>query len=139
MGKVETLETAAGDSANHEYRFFRVNAQDRILSLKLFFDDCNSGTDTNVGIYEINGGAEVDEDCYADGQSLAGGDQYTGLELRFHDGTTADVANALQAVWEDASVSADPGNKQYDLVVTSVADISTAVTLTLQMLYLSGS
>jgi hypothetical protein len=139
MAKVETLETTSGDSAGQDYRFFRVNAQDRILSLKLFFDDCDSCTDSNLGIYEINGGAVVDADCYADGQTLDGGNQYTGLELRFNDATTADIALALQAVWEDAGVSADPGNKQYDLCLTSVSDISEAVTFTLQMLYLSGS
>ena len=138
MARVETLETAAADTTAQVYRFVRMNAQDVITSILLFADDCNSATDMDCGIYEINGGVVVDADCYADGQSLASG-PLSATELRFHDATTADVALAQQAVWQDAGVSATPGNKQYDLCLTSNADISTAATITLQVFYLSGS
>ncbi len=137
MAKLETLETATADTAGQIYRFFRVNAQDRILSIKLFCDAITTGDDLDCGIYEINGGAVVDADCYAD--DVDGSSENDGVEIRFHDGTTADIANAKQAVWEDASVSASPGNKQYDLCLTINGDVNSASTITLQMLYLSGS
>ena len=138
MAKIETLETAVADTTGQIYRFVRVNAQDRILSIKIFHDDVTTGTDMDCGIYAINGGDAVDVDCYADGYDASSANT-TGTEIRFNDTTTASVSLAKQAVWEDASVSADPGNIQYDLCLTSNTDVSAAKTITLQVLYLAGS
>jgi hypothetical protein len=140
MQKVETIETPAASSANQQLRFFRVNAQDRITRISVQCDATAGLTESDLGIYDINGGAVVDIDCYIDGL-----DWHTaGLD----DGTTAplnyafeirDISAAKQLVWEDAGVSVDPGNKQYDLVLTNVSDVDAIITMTVAIEYVSGS
>jgi hypothetical protein len=138
MGKVETYAVAAADDDADVIRFFRVNAQDRILSIKIFNDAITAGTDYDVGIYAINAGAVVDADCYADGLDLSSAST-TGVEARFNDTTTANINLAKQAVWEDAGVATDPGNIQYDLCLTANAIGSSAGDITIQIQYPSGS
>jgi hypothetical protein len=140
MQKVETIESPAATSANQQLRFFRVNAQDRITRISVQCDATAGLTESDLGIYDINGGAVVAIACYIDGL-----DWHTaGLD----DGTTAplnyafeirDFANAKQLVWEDAGVSTDPGNKQYDLVLTNVSDVDAEITMTVAIEYVAGS
>jgi hypothetical protein len=139
MQKVETIETAVADVATQQYRFFRMNAQDRITDIGIQCDAVAGLTSVEVGLYAINGGAVVSVACY-----VAAVDWHTGLDT----GTTAalnyrfsvpDIADAKNKVWEDASVSTDPGNVQYDLVLTNGGDVSEAETLTVTVEYVSGS
>jgi hypothetical protein len=134
MAKIETLETATADTAGQIYRFFRVNAQDRILSIRLFCDAITTGDDLDCGIYQINGGAVVSANCYAD--DVDGSSENDDVELRFE---ALDINTVKQVVWEDASVSASPGNKQYDLCLTINGNVASASTITLRLLYVSGS
>ncbi len=137
MCSIETLETATADTAGQIYRFFRVNAQDRILSIKLFNDAITTGDDLDIGIYNItstSSGAVIDANCYAD--DIAGDSAIDGVEERFE---ALDINTVKQAVWEDAGVAADPGNIQYDLAVTINGDVNSASTITLHVLYLAGS
>jgi hypothetical protein len=139
MSKVETIETASADSTNQQLRFFRVNAQDRITRITIQCDAIAGLTESDLGVYLPNGGAVVDIDAYVDGV-----DFHVGLDA----GTTAslnyayaakNIVDAKEKVWEDASVSADPGNVQYDLVLTNVSDVSAAGTITIEIEYVSGS
>jgi hypothetical protein len=139
MQKVETIETAIADSANHIYRFFRMNAQDRVTRITVQCDDVAGLTSANLGYYDINGGDEVDLNCY-----VAATNWSTGLDA----GTTAslnyafavrDFANAKQLVWEDAGVTTDPGNKQYDFALQNGGNVSQAETITITVQYVAGS
>jgi hypothetical protein len=139
MQKVETIETAVADSTNQQLRFFRVNAQDRITKITVQCDATAGLTDSDLGLYDINGGAVVDINAYFDAVDL-----HVGLDA----GTTAslnyafaarDISEAQQLVWEDAGVSTDPGNVQYDLVLTNVDDVSAIGTITIAIEYVSGS
>jgi hypothetical protein len=139
MQKVETIETAVADSTNQQLRFFRMNAQDRITKITVQCDATAGLTDSDLGLYLPNGGAVVDINAYFDAVDL-----HVGLDA----GTTAslnyafaarDVSEAQQLVWEDAGVSTDPGNVQYDFVLTNVDDVSAAGTITIAIEYVSGS
>jgi hypothetical protein len=139
MSKVESLETHGDDSAAHKYRFFRMNAQDRITDIGVQCDAVAGLTSVEVGLYDINDGDAVSVACY-----VAAVDWHTGLDT----GTTAalnyrfsvpNIVDAKDKVWEDAGVSVDPGNVQYDLVLTNGGNVSEAETLTVTVEYVSGS
>jgi hypothetical protein len=138
MSKVATTETASGDSASHQHRFFRMNAQDRIIRLNFYCDATAGLTDSNIGLYAINGGDAIDDNCYLDAA-----DYHTGLadttgpiNYKIH---TLGIENIAKRVWEDASVATDPGNVQYDLTMTNVGDVSAAGTLVMIVEYVAGS
>jgi hypothetical protein len=139
MQKAESLETASADSVAQQYRFFRMNAQDRITDIMIQCDAVAGLTSVEVGLYDINGGDAVSVACY-----VAAVDWHTGLDA----GTTAslnyrfsvpNIVDAKDKVWEDGGVSADPGNVQYDFVLTNGGDVSEAETLTVTVDYVSGS
>jgi hypothetical protein len=139
MSKCESLETATADSAAHIYRFFRMNAQDRVTNIEVQCDAVAGLTSANLGYYAINGGDEVDLNCY-----LATTDWHTGLDS----GTTAslnyafavrNIANAKYKVWQDAGVTTDPGNVQYDFALMNDGDVSEAETITITIEYVAGS
>jgi hypothetical protein len=139
MSKVESLETAIADTVAQQYRFFRMNAQDRITNIAIQCDAVAGLTSVEVGLYLPNGGVVVSIACY-----VAAVDWHTGLDAG---GTAAlnyafsvrDFANAKYRVWQDAGVSADPGNVQYDFVLTNGGNVSEAETLTVAVDYVAGS
>jgi hypothetical protein len=139
MQKCESIETAIADSANHIYRFFRMNAQDRVTNIEVQCDDVAGLTSANLGYYDINGGDEVDLNCY-----VAATDWHLGLDAG---GTAAlnyafdvrDFANAKYKVWQDAGVTTDPGNVQYDFALQNGGNVSQAETITITVQYVSGS
>ena len=138
MQKCETIETAAADASGQDYRLFRINAQDRITGIQIHCDAISTGTDFDLGVYAINGGAVVDVDAFINTESLStaiAGDGVT-LDYLFY---TKDVATIKQRVWEDAGVTTDPGNIQYDVALTSNTDVDGAGTISLAITYVSGS
>jgi hypothetical protein len=139
MQKTETLETATADSVAQQYRFFRMNAQDRITDIS-FQNDATAGfTSVEMGLYNINGGAVVSIACYVaavDWKDGLDAGSTASLNYRF---SVPNIVDAKDKVWEDAGVSADPGNVQYDLVLTNGGDVSEAKTLTVTVQYVSGS
>ena len=139
MQKTETLETATADIATQQYRFVRMNAQDRITDISFQNDAVAGLTSVETGLYDINDGDAVSVACY-----VAAVDWKDGLDS----GSTAalnyafsarDISDAKNKVWEDAGVSVDPGNVQYDLVLTNGGNVSAAGTLTVTVEYVSGS
>lgn len=105
-----------------------------IKSIKLASDDLDTGTALawNVGVYETDG-TVVDEDAYATAITL--GQAATGYtEYRFE---AAGIETTGQRVWEDASVSSDPGGGHYYLAATvsTAAGTPAAGTLAFQIEY----
>lgn len=110
----------------------------KIVSIKLFNDDLDSGTDTapNLGLY--NGGTAftdsaatsyaaeglIDEDAYASAIADLQGANTSGVELAFE----ARNINAINNyVWEDAGLPEDPG-VNLRIALTQTATVAGATT-----------
>jgi hypothetical protein len=118
----DTVSVAAADfDADGDIVYVaEVPSNAKIISIKLFNDDLDSGTDTapNVGIY--NGATKftdsnatsyaadglIDEDAYASAITTLQAANTTGVEVAFE----ARNINAIDNyVWEDAGLPEDPG------------------------------
>lgn len=127
------VAVAAGDDNNSVYRICRVHSSWVIQSIKVFCTAITDGTDYNVGLYQTaeNGGADADENCYADAITLASA--LAGSEVAYE-------ARALTAcenrVWQDAGASADT-KRFYDLCLTAVTVGTAAGTIMVQVEYTS--
>ena len=111
----------------------------RIMSIIIYNDDLDTGTDSvvNVGVY--NGGeqfndtdgsqtlyaadAVVDEDAYAVGRSFLRTLNDGGVEVSFANATRR--LAPLKAVWEDAGLTSDPG-VPLRLAITQTATVAGA-------------
>ncbi|MEE9386348.1 MAG: hypothetical protein V3V08_23285 [Nannocystaceae bacterium] len=103
-------------------RMFRVNSGDIPIMVLMHRDDMGATVNVDIGLYDINGGAEVQKDIYADGKDVA--TPVTINNLVFV-GTNADptaVANHegagyMARNWQHLGLTAD-SQKDYDLCVT---------------------
>ena len=134
--RVATVEVAAADDDGSVYRLFRVHSSWSIHSIKRLCDAVTGGTAYDVGLYETadNGGAAVDDDCYASAVSMASADN-AGTELAFE---ARDIAGVENKVWQDAGQSSDP-NRYYDLCLTADTVGSAAGTISAVLGYTDGS
>ncbi len=144
--KTASVTVANGDTNASTFRFFRVRSSDSIKSIKVRSSaDFSSGTDWDVGLYTINGGAVVDSDLYCDGATLATAapavphavavSQYQ--EMRFADATTAIMSDINNQVFEDLGLTADPG-LEYDLVFLANTIGTVGGILAVEMWYTAG-
>lgn len=137
---IDTVAVTAGDfDADGDYVVLaEVPSNAKILSIKLFNDDLDSGTNTapNIGIYNgptkftsstpttYAAGGIVDEDCYATAITTFQAANTTGVEVAFE----ARNINAINNyVWEDAGLPEDPG-VQLRIVATQTATVAGATT-----------
>jgi len=136
--KVATVEIAADDSANHEYRLFRVHSSWRISEILRYNDAITSGSDYDVGIYDIaeNGSAVVNVNLFADAISLVSAST-TGVNDQFESGGDTGIEEIEKPLWELLGESADTG-KWYDLVYTGVSPGSGAGTLSVRLRYVAN-
>jgi hypothetical protein len=127
-----TVEVAAADDNNSVYRFARLPSNARVVSMRVFCDAITAGTDYNVGLYQTaaNGGAVVDDNCYADAVDLSSAIT-TGTEIAF-EGRGIELIG--QQVWADAGLSAD-SNTEYDVCATGITVGSAAGTISLAVAY----
>lgn len=117
----------------------QVPSNARILSIMIYNDDLDSGSDSavNVGVYNGNeqfndtdgsatlyaADAIVDENCYAATQAFLQSDNSAGNEQGFR---VASRKNApLTAIWEDAGLTSDPG-VPLRIALTQTATVSGA-------------
>ena len=143
----ESVAIAAADDDTSTFRVCRVHSSWILKSIKAFCTAVTGGTDYDVGLYDIDGGAVVDADLYADGVSFATAAPAVpptaaandGIELRFGDAATAIPGDVNSRVWEDiGGLTADP-NKFYDLVLTANTVGTGAGTVALVVRYNAGS
>jgi|DEB0MinimDraft_3_1074331.scaffolds.fasta_scaffold00501_6 hypothetical protein len=117
----------------------QVPSNARIISIMVYNDDLDTGTDSavNVGIYNGNtqfNDTDASQTLYA-ADAIIDEDAYVGASTRFRtastDGnefafTTAGRKNApLTAVWEDAGLTSDPG-VPLRIALTQTATVSGA-------------
>lgn len=130
-----TLEIAAADSNTSTYRMFRVKSSWRISQLLLWNDAIASGTDFDIGLYDIAeaGGAVVDVDFFATAVSMASA-RATPLDFTYEATTTSgaagDIATIEKPLWSILALAADPF-KWYDIVLTANHVGSAAGTLSM--------
>lgn len=136
--KIDTIETADGDSIGSTYRFFRVHSSHRVTDLFLDSDDIGTTTIADFGLYNIaaNGGAVVDADFFASAVSLKDG-AVANTNI-VHESGVVDLPNYGKAIWEQLNLAADP-KKFYDVAATLTAAADAAGTITLRMRYVDGN
>ena len=142
--KSATIESAVGDTDASIYRFFRVKSGDSIKSIKCYHDDIANGTDWDLGLYTVGGGAVVDADLYTDGLTLAtavpaiphllADAPYN--ELRFGVAATAAITDINNLVWEDLGLTSD-SQLEYDVAFTANT-VGDGGSITLVMEYTAG-
>jgi hypothetical protein len=137
--QVGTVEIAAADDANSVYRVGRVHSSWRISNIIRYNDAITSGTDYDVGLYDIaatSSGAVININCFADAVSLASA-SVTGTNDLYEAGSDVGVEDIEQKVWEMAGLTEDPG-KWMDLCYTGVTPGSGAGTLSVKIQYVTG-
>lgn len=115
----EAVTVASGDDDGSVYRFFRVRSDVVIAMFEVFCDAITSGTDWDLGVYQTaaNGGAVVEKDLFADGQSLATA-ILTGTRIRFHDTANSPIQDHYMQLWQALGLSSDP-QIEYDICLTA--------------------
>jgi len=131
-----TLEVAAADDTASVYRFFRVHSSWLVEQILLWNDAITSGDSYHCGLYQTaeNGGAAVDDNCWADAVSLASA-RLVPLDITFE---ILNIDKIEKRVWEVAGLSADP-NRWYDLCLTGATPGSAAGTISMLVRYNDGT
>jgi len=105
-----TIALVAGDqSAGDTAMLAQIPTNASIVSIKIYNDDLDSGTDStcNVGLYTADGNVTAkDADCYASVITDLRGAVTVGTEVAFE---ARNVNLMGQQVWADAGDSSDPG------------------------------
>lgn len=117
----------------------QVPSNARITSIRVYNDDLDSGTNSsvNIGVYNGNeqfndtdgsqtlyaANAVIDEDAFAASQTFLQTLTVTGIELAFN--KAGRRLAPLQAVWEDAGLTSDPG-VPLRIALTQTATVSGA-------------
>ncbi|MBM4199731.1 MAG: hypothetical protein FJ189_00390 [Gammaproteobacteria bacterium] len=137
--QVGTVEIAAGDDNDSVYRVGRVHSSWRISNIIRYNDAITSGTDFDVGLYDIaatNSGAVINVNAFADAVSLASA-SVTGTNDLYEAGSDVGVEDIEQKVWEMAGLASDP-NKWMDVCYTGVTVGSGDGTLSVKIQYVDG-
>jgi hypothetical protein len=101
----------------------QVPSNARIISIRIFNDDLDTGTDSSVNVGVYNGGeqfndtdgsqtlyaadAVIGEDAYTTGLTQMRSNNTAGDDLAFNQVARRNAP--LQSVWEDAGLTSDPG------------------------------
>lgn len=117
----------------------QVPSNSRIVSISCFSDDLDSGSNSSVNIGVYNGNEQfndtdgsatlyaadalIDEDCFAGSQPFMQSTSSGGSELAF--GNAARKNAPLQALWEVAGLTSDPG-VPLRIAITQTATVSGA-------------
>ena len=134
-----TVEVAAADDDGSIYDFVRLPSQAIVYSALIMSDAIAAATDYDLGVYTpVEGGTPtaVDADCLADGVDINAGFAVP-TELLGHTGGKPDPADYGQKpLWEQAGVSADPGDDTlYDICLTANTVGTAAGTISLAIIY----
>lgn len=123
-----TEEIAVADDDGSVYRLIRIPSNVVVKSLRIWHDAITSGTDYDIGLYDINLGAVVDKDLFTDGADVSSaGDDVNAL-------TAPNIDELGLPIWEYAALSltADP-KKEYDLAITANTVGAAAGTITVDI------
>ena len=132
---VNTVEIAAADDDGSVYRFFSSVPSNLIpTEITITCDTITAGTDFDLGLYKVDGGAEVDKDRLMDGQTLATAlTRATGHQIGLKDVNIADAAKTLAVL----SAQAEP-DACYDIALTGNTVGSADGTVTIIAKFVQG-
>jgi hypothetical protein len=134
--KCVSIVEAAAATNDDVMRFFRIKSNANIHDFRISHGARTDSTDVNIGLHDINGGAAVDDNLFADAYSPALAADNVSL-------TPGDAASPLtfdkkdQMIWELLGLSVDP-NKEYDVTITLVDAGTGTIETILEMLYTAG-
>ena len=94
---VATVEHLGVDA--NTYMMCKLLPEWRVLHIWTHCDTSSGATDFNVGLYSDNAGTKVDDNCYADAQTLATAITKLPVDLANH---TRDISKLGQEVYLDA-------------------------------------
>lgn len=117
-------------------RFFRVKSGALLTSLKISHGARTASTDVNVGLHDINGGAAVDANLFADAYDPSS----AAANIELGPGATESeltLTHKDQRIYELLSLSVDP-NKEYDVTITLVDAGTGTIETVLEMEYTAG-
>lgn len=132
---VATVELAAADDDGSKYRFFKAVPSNLIpTEITITCDAITSGTDYDLGLYDVDLGAVVDKDVLMDGQTLATAlTRATGHQLGL---AAVNIADAYKTLGElSAETDVPPA---YDIVLTGNTVGSAAGTVTIIAKFVQG-
>jgi hypothetical protein len=145
IGMVATEELAADGDASI-YRFFKGVSGNLIpINIKVYVDDAvTEAVDSDIGLYEQNGGPVIDADIFADSLDLApaGGalrGTVAGVTETPADGMcSVDIANLTKKIYEHAGHTELTAKAGYDICLTTNTDAGTGGTITMIATFLEG-
>lgn len=133
---IATEEIAAADDNGSVYRLFKGVPSNYIpVEVTIATDGITGGTDYDLGLYKVGvGGAAVDADVLADGQTLASAlTRATGHQLGLG---AVDIADAGKTLFELSGESTDDGS--YDIALTGNTVGTAAGTVTVIAKFAQG-
>lgn len=133
----EVIASAADDTANSLYRYFRIPSNCTPTGLWISAADATTAGVISIGLYQTaeNGGAVVDADLFST-IDLSGG-PFVQAPVIFESGEYTH-AESFQPLWQTLGLTADP-NREYDvcaLVTTTFNGGPTSILL--EMEYVTG-
>lgn len=135
-----TFEVAAADSDLSVYRLFKALSPDtRIIDIKINSDAITSGTDWDLGFYEVSAagqtGAVVDKDALLDGLDLSSA-TVAGAEVSAF--TAPNILNLVDPIYLLAGDTATTKKPAYDIALTANTVGSAAGTITVRIIFVQG-
>lgn len=130
----KTFEVAAADDDGSIYRLFK-NVNPHIVPVKIDVanDAITNGTDYDLGLYETNGGVEVDKDVLADGLNLSSahihGAEISGM-------SAVNIDKAEKALFELAGKVIGALKGGFDICLTANTVGTVAGTITVSLWYI---
>ncbi len=132
--------TAAGTELSatpDTLRYFRVESSWIFVGIRMIWADLSATADMAFGLWEIDGGAVVDQNCFVTTVDIATAGRYPADGADVWEVVPAvGVANTNIPIWEIAGETTDP-NKQWDMCGAVLPAILTiAATRAVELLYI---
>lgn len=132
LTSIVTFEVAAADDNGSVYRLIKGLPGNMVpVKIDIICDAITAGTDYDLGFYQTDLGAAVDQDCLADGLDLSSAATKNGL-------VTVDAASLGKKVYELAGHTADSQLASYDLALTANTVGTAAGTITAIVYFSQG-
>lgn len=133
ISMVETVEVAAADDDNSVYRFF-ANVSPTLIpkSITVMCDAITLGTDYNLGLFNVNSGAVIDDNIFADALNLSSASRVLdGLE-------NVGIESLTKKIYEHAGHTIANMKQGYDIGLTGITVGSAAGTITIIAEFIQG-
>ncbi|NCD16506.1 MAG: hypothetical protein EOL91_04180 [Actinobacteria bacterium] len=132
----QLVSVAAADSDGSIYRIAKLPASAVILDVRYMNSAITAGTDYDLGLYGVDGGAVVDKDILDDGLSFTVAATAAALKQGL---TNVAIADRLDQLYELAGDSTGSYPGQYDIALTANTVGSADGTVYVEIDYIIGA